>query len=74
MDAQVVPTKPISKLGLWMRSNPGGIIVVNEHHDPSDRLIIAQAITERMPLIGSDTKFKKYKKIYSDFELIENIK
>jgi len=30
MEAQVVPTKPISKLGLWMRSNPGGIIVVND--------------------------------------------
>jgi len=47
---------------------------VDDHHDPSDRLIIAQAITERMPLISSDTKFKKYKKIYPDFELIENIK
>ena len=32
-----------------------------EHNDPSDRLIIAQAITESIPLISSDKVFKKYK-------------
>lgn len=47
--------------------------MVEEHHDPSDRLIIAQAITERMPLISSDTKFKRYKRFYPHFELIQNI-
>ncbi len=33
-----------------------------EHHDPNDRLIIAQAITDRIPLISSDHKFSLYKK------------
>ncbi len=47
---------------------------VDDHNDPSDRLIIAQAITERMPLISSDTKFKKYKKLYRHFELVQNIR
>jgi len=36
--------------------------LVEGHKDPSDRLIIAQALTEKMPLISSDTKFPKYRK------------
>ena len=35
---------------------------VEGHNDPSDRLIIAQALTENMPVISSDTKFPKYRK------------
>jgi len=35
---------------------------VENHNDPSDRLIISQAITEKMPLISSDSKFPKYRK------------
>jgi PIN domain nuclease of toxin-antitoxin system len=42
-----------------------------EHNDPSDRLIIAQAITESIPLISSDKVFKKYKSMGLD--LILNI-
>lgn len=30
------------------------------HRDPFDRLIIAQGITERLPVITSDTIFRKY--------------
>ena len=36
--------------------------LVENHNDPSDRLIISQAITEKMSLISSDTKFPKYRK------------
>ena len=36
--------------------------LVENHNDPSDRLIISQAITEKMPLISNDTKFPKYRK------------
>ena len=36
--------------------------VVEGHTDPSDRLIIAQALTEKMHVISSDTKFPKYRK------------
>jgi PIN domain nuclease of toxin-antitoxin system len=35
---------------------------VEGHNDPSDRLIISQALTEKMPLISNDTKFPKYRK------------
>lgn len=31
-----------------------------DHRDPNDRLIIAQAISDRVPLISSDTKFDRY--------------
>jgi PIN domain nuclease of toxin-antitoxin system len=36
--------------------------LVDGHNDPSDRLIISQAITEKIPLISSDRKFPKYRK------------
>ena len=39
-----------------------GLEVVENHNDPSDRLIISQAITEEIPLISSDAKFPKYRK------------
>lgn len=32
------------------------------HHDPNDHVIISQALTEHLPLIPSDHKFKFYKK------------
>ncbi len=35
---------------------------VDNHNDPSDRLIISQAITENLTLISSDHFFPKYKK------------
>jgi len=41
--------------------------IVDKHTDPFDRLIIAQAITEKMPLISSDRKFPKYRKMRLDF-------
>lgn len=31
-----------------------------DHRDPNDRLIIAQAISDRIPLISSDGKFSEY--------------
>ena len=32
-----------------------------DHRDPSDHIIIAHAITEKLPLISSDHKFKFYR-------------
>jgi len=43
---------------------------VEGHNDPSDRLIISQAITENIPLISSDAKFPKYRK--QGLQLIQN--
>lgn len=31
-----------------------------DHRDPNDRLIIAQSIADRIPLISSDRKFSRY--------------
>lgn len=44
---------------------------VENHNDPSDRLIIAQAITENLTLISSDEKFRKYKKYSLDLIMNE---
>lgn len=33
-----------------------------EHRDPNDRLVIAQAIADRIPLVSSDRKFDWYKR------------
>ncbi len=51
--------------GLHFNSNHG-------HNDPSDFLIISQAITNKMPLISSDTLFPFYRK--QGLELIFNDK
>lgn len=34
--------------------------IMGDHTDPMDRLIIAQAITDRIPLVSSDRKFSRY--------------
>ena len=39
----------------------------NDHRDPNDRLIIAQAISDRIPLISSDRKFAQYARYGLDF-------
>jgi len=38
------------------------INITEDHNDPSDHTIIAQAITMRLPLISSDHKFPFYEK------------
>ena len=43
------------------------IIPATGHNDPFDRMIIAQAIAERVPLISSDTKFHHYSKQKLEF-------
>ena len=44
--------------------------VLSDHKDPSDRMIIAQAITEKIPIISSDREFAQYRKF--GLELIHN--
>lgn len=39
------------------------------HYDPSDHIIISQAITEKLPLISSDLKIPFYRK--QGLDLIE---
>ena len=50
-----------------LQENISKLAIVEGHNDPSDRLIIAQALTEKIPLISSDTKFPKYKKFGLEF-------
>ncbi|GHS91672.1 twitching motility protein PilT [Planctomycetales bacterium] len=40
----------------------GALPLVKDHHDPSDRLIIAQGITEKMTTVSSDNKFPLYRR------------
>lgn len=42
------------------------------HTDPNDRLIIAQAISDKITLISSDTKFPLYAKALKDFKFVLN--
>ena len=44
--------------------------IINKHTDPFDRMIVAQAIAEKIPLISSDQRFPKYKK--AGLEFIKN--
>lgn len=37
------------------------------HRDPNDRLIISQAISDKIPLVSSDRKFEWYRKYGLDF-------
>jgi PIN domain nuclease of toxin-antitoxin system len=43
----------------------------DDHRDPNDRLIIAQAISDRTALISSDHQFSQYKKYGLDFIMNE---
>lgn len=43
--------------------------VAQEHKDPSDHIIISHAISQRIPLLSSDTRFPYYRK--QGLELIE---
>lgn len=42
-----------------------------DHRDPNDRLIIAQAISDRIPLVSSDRKFERYRRYGLEFTLNE---
>jgi PIN domain nuclease of toxin-antitoxin system len=50
---QVIPFGPHHALGLYG--------LAPHHRDPFDRMLIATAITEGIPLIGADRQFRKYK-------------
>ncbi len=39
----------------------------DDHRDPNDRMIIAQTISDRIPLISSDRKFTRYERYGLDF-------
>lgn len=55
---------PVSELHLQTMSE---LPLYADHRDPSDRLIIAQAISDRIPLVSSDLKFSRYTRHGLDF-------
>lgn len=61
MDIRIVPVTPrhlqvYANLSLW-----------KEHLDPNDRLIVAQAISDKVYLVSSDHKFKHYEQYGLNF-------
>ena len=38
----------------------GQLLPAEEHKDPNDHMIISQAISDKIPVISSDKKFKSY--------------
>lgn len=59
-----VTTVPLKKDHVREMSS---IPILGDHRDPNDRLIIAQAISDRIPLISSDRKFAQYARYGLDF-------
>jgi len=51
--------KSVAKEHLWTLAR---LPFFPEHKDPTDRVIIAQSITEKIPMISSDTQFPLYKR------------
>ena len=48
---------PITKKHLYVYAE---LETANDHKDPNDHVIIAQAISDKIPIISSDRKFKCY--------------
>lgn len=52
--SQILPIKPSHSVQL------SKMPYENDHKDPFDRIIIASAIVEKIPVIASDSKFRRY--------------
>ena len=64
LDYMGIKMIPVDKRHLQLYSE---LPMQPDHRDPNDRLIIAQAITDKIPLISSDRKFEWYRKHGLDF-------
>ena len=65
LDIEFLPVRPdVGYAYSRLRLNFG-----QDHRDPSDHMIIAHAITERLPLLSSDDKFPFYRE--QGLDLIE---
>ncbi len=63
-----VSIKPIQNKHLQVLSK---LPIENDHRDPFDRIIIAQAISDKITLISSDRKFVSYTKTGLQYVLNE---
>lgn len=57
LDEAGITIVPVTRPHLETLADPP---IYDDHRDPNDRLIIAQAIADRVPLISSDRKFSRY--------------
>lgn len=64
LDYMGIKMIPVDKRHLQLYSE---LPMQPDHRDPNDRLIIAQAIADKIPLISSDRKFEWYRKHGLDF-------
>ena len=52
-----IEIKPVTKQHLFSYA---ALVLAENHKDPNDHMIISQAISDKIPLISSDKKFKLY--------------
>ena len=57
MDELGIEIKPFTKRHVTTYAD---LYAVEDHKDPNDHMIIAQAVSEKIPVISSDQKFKFY--------------
>ena len=57
MDDLGVEIKPFTKQHVMTYAE---LVPIADHKDPNDHMIIAQAISDKIPIISSDRKFKLY--------------
>lgn len=60
-----LPELPISIRSVAHINAYNGIPLHEEHRDPFDRLILATAYSEEMPVVSADRNFKIYKDVIS---------
>lgn len=64
LDEMNIKIVPVTVKHLQLYSS---LPLFEEHRDPNDRLIIAQAISDKIALVSSDRKFDRYVKYGLDF-------
>ncbi|MDR1880035.1 MAG: PIN domain-containing protein [Tannerellaceae bacterium] len=64
IEASGIEIKPLNKYHLYTYAE---LEAVPNHKDPNDHIIIAQAISDKIPIISSDHKFKLYTSQGLDF-------
>jgi PIN domain nuclease of toxin-antitoxin system len=57
IDSLEIKIAPVQKTNLFAYAE---LEPAENHKDPNDHMIIAQAISDKIPLISSDQKFKLY--------------
>jgi len=57
IDSLGIKINPVQRSNLFAYAE---LIPVADHKDPNDHLIIAQSISDKIPIISSDSKFKLY--------------